>query len=180
MRVYPNAMALVSAITVILMLGAGAAQALEVVQDPSGNVVKIVGLEMNGGTPSTTGVFDVDFVYGRGIDLIGDALELSFNDRGDALFAVSEVADVLADESTPVTSAGPATDTSIYYDIPYELNGDNARIVRGIADGAGQWNPGNLGEYVDYVLEDRSYAKFTRTDTQVEATSWGRLKTIYR
>ena len=141
----------------------------QVIQDPAGNATGILGLELNGDDPAAIGVFDVEFVYGRGNDLFGGPLSLDFNDQADALVGAEAVAAVLAAESTAVTTVGPVQ--SDFFDIPYVLVGSNARVVRGNSDGAGGWTTGNLGESVEWFFEDRPYAKFTRVMTATTTTT---------
>jgi len=136
------------AVTILLLLAASGAQAAQVIQDPAGNATGIRGLELNGGSPMTTGFFDVDFVYGRGLDLIGGPIELDFQDQDDALVAAEAVALVLAAESTSVTTVGPVSNTSNYFDIPYQISGAIAFVVRGNSDGLGGWTAGTSAKRI--------------------------------
>jgi hypothetical protein len=166
---------LAAAFSILLLLGTSPAQAQTVVQDPAGNATGILNLEVSGE------FYDVELVFGQGLELLGGPLEITWKDEGNALVAVEAIASALVAESTPVTTVGP--DTSNYYDIPYVIIGSNARIVRGNADGSGGWTSGNAGESVDYgaFAADRSWAKFTpASGTPVEDKVWGQLKRLYQ
>jgi hypothetical protein len=171
--------ALAAALAITLLLGAGAAQAADVIHDPAGNVIAITNLEFDGE------FYDVEFLWGRGIDVIGIPVDFPSNPQGQpALGAVEAVIAVLAAESTPVTSVGPVLNTSVFFDVPYQIIGSNARIVRGNGDGTGGWTAGNVGDSIDYsalAAPDWSWAKFSPPGTvSVEKKSWGRLKSLYR
>ena len=162
LKLHFNAAALAGAVVTVL-LGASAAQAAEVVQDPDGNAIGILGLELEEGfSLPSRGFFDVEFVYGRGIDVIGGVLDLDFFDQDEARLAAEILTSVLNAESTPVTTAGPVPNTSNFFDIPYVLFEESARIVSDVSDGVGSWATGNVGAVVDYLSEDRSWANFTR------------------
>jgi len=169
----------VVAVTITLLLGASAAQAVEVIQDPPGNATAITNFEFDGE------FYDVQFLWGRGNDVIGIPVDfISDVDAQPALAAVEFVVTILAAESTPVTTVGPVSNTSDFFDVPYQIVGSDARIVRGNGDGTGGWAAGNIGEFIDYsavAAPDWSWAKFSPVGTvPVENKSWGLLKSIYR
>ena len=166
-----NAAAFAGAVTITVLLGASAAQAAEVIQDPDGNAIGILGLELEEGfSLPSRGFFDVEFVYGRGIDVIGGVLDLDFFDQDEARLAAEILTSVLNAESTPVTTVGPAPNTSNFFDIPYVLFEESARIVSDVSDGVGSWATGNVGAVVDYLSEDRSWANFTRVGSGTTTT----------
>ena len=171
-------LALAAGITITLLLGASATQAADVIQDPPGNAVAITNLEFNGE------FYDVEFLWGRGNDVIGIPVDFPSDVNAQpALAAVEAVIAVLAAESTPVTTVGPVSNTSDFFDVPYQIVGSDARIVRGNGDGAGGWTTGNIGDFIDYsaLAADWSWAKFSPVGTvPVTDKSWGLLKSIYR
>jgi len=165
---------LAGVVTITLLLGASAAHAATVTQDPPGNATGILRLEVNGE------FYDVEFLWGRGLDLIGVPVDFPFQD--DALAAVDAIALVLAAESTPVTTVGPVSDMSDFFDVPYDVVGANARIVRGNSDGSGGWTSGNIGDSVPYSLPPaNSWANFTPFDpSPTENVTWGQLKALFQ
>jgi hypothetical protein len=166
---------LAGALTIALLLGAGVAHAAVVTQDPAGNATGIRGLEVNGG------FWDVEFLWGKGLDIVG--LPVDWPNEGNAVAAVNAIAAVLAAEATSVTTVGPVSNMSDYFDVPYQVIGSNAFIVRGNSDGSGGWASGNVGDSIDYsgpFAPDWSYAKFTPADTTpIETTTWGQIKRLF-
>jgi hypothetical protein len=166
---------LAGALTIALLLGAIAAHAAVVTQDPAGNATGIRGLEVLGD------FYDVEFLWGKGNDVIG--LPFDWSSQADALAAVDAIALVLAAEATSVTTVGPVSNTSDFFDVPYQVFGSNAFIVRGNADGSGGWTSGNVGDQVDYsaFAPDWSWAKFSPANlTPTTDQSWGHTKSLYR
>jgi hypothetical protein len=97
--------------------------------------------------------------------------------------AVNAINLVLAAEATLVTTVGPVSTLSDFFDVPYQIVGSNAWIARGNGDGSGGWTTGNVGDAVDYsgVAQDWSWAKFTpAAGTPVETRSWGHVKSVYQ
>ncbi len=133
--------------SVCLFVGATvAAQAAEVVQDPSGNVAQILGLEFGGAS------YDAEFIYGRGNDIVGGPFDLDVNNQDEALAAGEAIAEVLNAESTAVNTAGQASETKEgFWYIPWQVSGANARSVKGTSDGSGGWTaaPATGGESQD-------------------------------
>ena len=167
---------LAAALTITLLLGANAAHAAEVTQSPSGNATGIRGLEVNGS------FYDVEFVWGRGLDVIG--IPVDWPNQAAAQAAVDAIVLVLTAESTAVLTVGPPANTPDYFDVPYQIIGSNARIVRGNSDGTGGWTTGNIGDSVDYsgpFAPAWSWAKFTPFDpSPTENVTWGQLKALLR
>jgi hypothetical protein len=148
--------ALVAIMTITLLLGASSAHAAKVIQDPAGNATGIQDLELNGL------FYDVEFLYGRGNDVFGGPLDLDFIDPDPALAAAEAVAEVLAAESTPVTTVG-LSQTDDSYNIPFGITGNNARVVRGTSDGGGGWTTAEVGGTIEWFLDDYLYAQFSES-----------------
>lgn len=175
-KTWSSTAVLAAALTITLLLGANAAHAAVVVRDPAGNATGIRGLEVNGT------FYDVEFVWGRGLDVIG--IPVQWPNQGSAEQAVDAIVLVLTAESTAVTTVGPPANMSDFFDVPYQIIGSNARIVRGNSDGSGGWTTGNIGDSVDYsgpFAPDQSWASFSPADTTpTEQVTWGHLKALLR
>jgi len=174
LKLHSGGAAVAGAFAVALLLGASAAQAATVIQDPAGNATGILGLDVDGT------LYDVEFLWGVGGSFWGSPLDWTFLNQGAAVAAVDAVAGILAAESTPVATVGPASDMSGFFYVPYDVFGASARIVRGNGDGAGAWTSDSAGDLVSYSLPpSNSWTRFTGP-TPVEAQTWGRVKSLYR
>jgi hypothetical protein len=105
-------------------------------------------------------------------------LGLDFTNPNSALTAAEARAEVLAAESTPVTTVGPEASDS--YHLPYGITGQSGRVVRGSGDGSGGWTTADVG-FIDWFTDYLSYARFTEVpQVPNEISSWGQVKSLYR
>jgi hypothetical protein len=168
---------LTGVLAITLILGTGAAYAASVTQDPAGNATGVTQLEIDGT------FYDVEFAYGKGIDVIGLPVQWPGSGSGNAEIAVDALVALLGAESTPVATVGPAPSFFPYFDVPYQIVGSNAKTVRGDGDGSGGWVTGLIGGSVDYsaFALPTMWATFTEVvEVPTESQSWGQIKSLFR
>jgi hypothetical protein len=172
-----STMALAVVLAITLILGTSAAYAVEVIQDPAGNATGVTQLEISGT------FYDVEFAFGKGIDVIGAPVQWPGSGSANAEIAVDTLVALLRAESTPVVTVGPGSNPNALFDVPYQIVGTNAKIVRGNGDGAGTWTTGNIGDSVDYsgLALDWWWASFTEVvEIPTDRSSWGDVKSLFR
>jgi hypothetical protein len=164
---------------ITLILGTGAAYAVEVIQDPAGNAIGVTQLQIDGT------FYDVEFAFGKGIDVIGAPVQWPSAGNGSesAEIAVDALVALLGAESTPVLTVGPVSNPAPYFYVPYQIIGSNAKIVAGNSDDIGGWTTGNIGDSADYsgIALDQWWAVFTEVvEVPTDSQSWGQVKSLFR
>ena len=94
------------AVTMVLMLGAGMAQAANVILDGNNNVIQIENLEVTNQLNEVT-LYNVDFVSGTGSDVYGISYQFDFTQEEDGVLARDDVMDALNVNIPTPTGAGP-------------------------------------------------------------------------
>jgi hypothetical protein len=168
---------LAGALAITLILGTSAAYAVEVIQDPAGNAIGVTQLQIDGT------FYDVEFAFGKGIDVIGAPVQWPGTGSANAEIAVDALVALLGAESTPVLTVGPVSNPAPYFYVPYQIVGSNAKIVAGNSDDIGGWTTGNIGDSADYsgLALDQWWASFTEVvEVPTDSQSWGQMKSLFR
>ena len=158
-------------IAVSLLLGAGMAQATEVILEGN-RVIRIENLEVFDDQGGPT-VYDVDFVYDRGVDVYGSNFNFDFTQEEDALSALIAVNNALNARSPRPTGAGPNGTQQYFIGVEVEREGFIAAV--GGENIAGIWEQCQLdclaGTSVLKSTESATYADFSPAGSEPPPSS---------